>query len=368
VIVLASQGFLSLESGISLILGANIGTCVTAALSAVGRTREAVQAALVHILFNSLGVVLLLPFIQPFAEVIRVMSPVSDQVGDAARVAAEAPRQIANAHTVFNVGSAFVFIWLTGPLARLVDWIVPVRKEVAGVRPVYLEEIYLEEPDFALDQVRRELTRLGDLDRDILQRSLRVAMVGTRADVAVLRQADDDVDNLHGAIVTFLGQLSQQNLDRPQSRRLYELFGIANYLENIGDVVESSLLEDAGKRLDKGVNVSQSTMEVLRPIHEKVLWAFDRMLAGLRDGDVDAAHEAADSKAAVNSLADAATDHLAKRLVAGEPNRLPAFQIETDTTENLKRVNTLTRRIARSLLIILTNDKPRKKESAKSES
>ncbi len=191
---------------------------------------------------------------------------------------------------------------------------------------------------------------------------------GRAADVAVLRQADDDVDNLHGAIVTFLGQLSQKNLAKPQSRRLYELFAIANYMENIGDIVESSLLEDAGKRLDKGVTVSPSTMEVLRPIHEKVVWAFDRMLVGLRDGDVDAAQQAAESKAEVYSLAETATDHLAKRLVAGEPNRLPAFQIETDTIENLKRVNTLTRRVARSLLVVLAHDESSKKESVKSES
>ncbi len=350
VIVLASQGFITLESGIALILGSNIGTCVTAMLSAVGRPREAVQAAVVHVLFNSLGVLVLAFFVAPFAQFVRFVSPVSDQTDAAMRIAAESPRQIANAHTIFNVGNAFFFIWLTGPLARLVDRLVPVRKKAGGIRPAYLEDYYLEEPAFALDQVRRELVRLAELDRDNLQRVLRVATMGTRADVASLRRADDDVDNLYGAIITFLGRLSQCNLAKPQSIEVYQFIGIANYLENFGDVIESNLLEDAGKRLNKGVAVSPSTMDVLRPIHEKVVWAFERMLDGLRNGDSGAAQEAADSKAVVNELADAATEHLAKRLVAGEPNRLVAFQIETDTIENFKRLNTLTRRIARSIL------------------
>ncbi len=336
VIVLASQGLISLESGIGLILGANIGTCFTALISALGRPREAVQAAWVHIVFNAGGVLLWMFFIAQFADVVRSFSPPGD-----------APRQIANAHTLFNLGNAVLFIWFTGPLAKLADWIVPKRPKAEGIQPMYLDAMYLEQPALALDQVRRELVRLAELDRAMLHRTLTVVTEGSREDVAALARADDDVDILYGAIITYLGKLSQNDLVDPQPTQLYEYIGIANYLENFGDVIETNLLDDAKKRLKLGVSVSSSTLKMLRPIHEKVCWAFERALEALRSRDESAARDAANSKDAVNQLADKATAHLAKRLVASEPNRLAAFQVETDIIENLKRLNTLTRRIAR---------------------
>jgi len=110
------------------------------------------------------------------------------------------------------------------------------------------------------------------------------------------------------------------------------------------------VLSDAVKRMRLAVVVSPATIDVLRTVHEKVCWAFDRALQALRDGDQVAAHAAAESKIEVNESAEKATSHLAKRLVAYEPNRLAAFKVETDIIENLKRINTLTRRIARLVL------------------
>ena len=350
VIVLASQGLISLESGIGLIYGSNIGTCVTAIIAAFGRPREAVQAAWIHVVFNIGGVLLWMFFIPQFAQFVRSISPTARYLEEAARLVADTPRQIANAHTLFNVGNAVLFIWFTGPMARLVDWIVPPREEPAGISPRYLNKMFLEHPAMALDQVRRELVRLAELDRDVLKQSLGVATVGNQLDFARLRRAEEDIDTLYGAIIKYLALLSQGNLVDPQSTQLHQYIAIANYLENVGDVVENNVLIDAVKRIRLGVVVSPSTIDVLRTVHEKVCWAFDRALDALRDGNQGAANEAVESKTKVNELSEKATSHLAKRLIAYEPNRLAAFTVEADIIENLKRINTLTRRIARVLI------------------
>ncbi len=347
VIVLASQGLISLESGIGLVFGANIGTCVTAIISAFGRPREAVQAAWIHVVFNVCGVLIWMFFIPQFAQVVRGISPASEYLEGSARLAADTPRQIANAHTLFNIANTFLFIWFTSPLAMLVNRIVPERKDPKGVFPKFLDEMFLEQPAIALDQVRRELARLAELDREMLMRSIDVITIGTQQDIALLRRAKEDVDTLHGAIITYLALLSQKNLVAPQSTQLYQYIGIANYLENVGDVIENNVLIDAAKRIRLGILVSPTTITVLLTVHQKVSWAFDRLLVALRDCDPLAAREAVESKTEVNDLADTAASHLAKRLVAYEPNRLAAFRIESDTIENLKRINTLTRRIAR---------------------
>ena len=351
VIVLASQGMISLETGIGLCFGTNIGTCMTAIISAIGRSREAVQAAWVHVVFNVGGVVLWMFFIYQFADLVRAMSPVSENVELSDRVAADTPRQIANAHTLFNVGNALLFIWFTGPLARLVNWLVPVDPRPAGVAAKYLDEMLLEQPAMALDQIRRELVRMGGFVSDVLDKTLDVVLKGSADNIKSLSKSDDDIDRLHGQIISYLGKLSQQDLVAPQPKTLHEFVGIANYLENMGDVIDKNFMENARKRIAGNLGVSPSTTAVLKPIEQEVLQAYKQALTALETGDRSSALEAIESKEKVNQLADVATEHLAKRLVASEPNRLAAFKLETDVIENLKRLNTLTRRIARLVLI-----------------
>jgi phosphate:Na+ symporter len=290
-------------------------------------------------------------FISQFADLIRTMSPVSEDVELSAKVVANTPRQIANAHTLFNVGNALIFIWFTGPLARLVNWLVPVAPNPSGVAAKYLDEFLLEQPAMALDQIRRELVRMGGFVNDLLEKTLDVILKGNIENIKILSKSDDDIDRLHGQIISYLGKLSQQDLVVPQPKTLHEFVGIANYLENIGDVIDKNLMENARKRIASNIGVSPSTMAVLRPIEQEVLQAFGQALTALETGDRSSALEAIESKEKVNQLADVATEHLAKRLVASEPNRLTAFKIETNVIENLKRLNTLTRRIARTVLI-----------------
>lgn len=356
VIVLASQALISLESGIGLILGANIGTCVTAFISAIGRPREALQAAWVHILFNVAGVLIWVPFIAQLADLVRLISPVAETADALARAAADTPRQIANAHTLFNVSNLLVFIFFTGPLSRLVDRIVPPRPEIPGIQPMYLDEFFLEQPALALDQARRELVRLGELVRSMLQRSFRVATRGTEKEIVALSHADDDVDTLYEAVIRYLGKLSQRDLIQPQPNQLSQFVGIANYLENIGDVIETDLLPAASKRRGTGLVLSTSTLERLEPIHEQVCWSLEKALAALETGDRQDAVDAIETKGIVNDLAEEATKHVAKRLVADEPNRMEAFQIETDIIEQYRRVNTYARRIARLSLEVTADD------------
>ncbi|MGB5738028.1 MAG: Na/Pi cotransporter family protein [Woeseia sp.] len=347
VIVLASQGLLTLETGIGLIFGANIGTCITAFISAIGRPREALQAAWAHVVFNVAGVLLWMFFIAQFAEVVRVISPVSDTLSGVARAAADTPRQIANAHTIFNVGNLLLFIWFTGPLGRFVSWLVPPRPLPPGIQPMYLDELYLEQPALALDQARRELLRVGGLAQAMLRESLHLVTKGREKEIVAISRADEDIDVLYAEVIRFLGKLSQQDLINKQPKQLSDLIAIANYVENIGDMMEKEMQSVAHKRMSADLYISPVTLEKLQPLYEEVCRSFDKALTALETGEQQAALDAIESKAAVNELADAATAHVAKRLVADEPKRLEAFQIETDIIENYLRINTYIRRIAR---------------------
>ena len=347
VIVLASQGLISLESGIGLILGANVGTCVTAFASAVGRPREAMQAAWVHVIFNIAGVLIWILFIEQLADFIRTVSPVSQHLQGFERLAADTPRQIANAHTLFNFANLALFIWFTGMLAALVDRIVPPRPAPEGVRPRFLDDYFLNESALALDVVRRELVHLAELVNAMIKSALPAALHGADRDAALLSEADNDVDSLYSEIIRYLGKLSQRGLVAKQPQQLNDFVGIANYLENIGDVIEKDLLPIAAKRRRLNIAVSEETEAKLTALEKAVCEAFEQAISAIASGDADEAVDVLESKAVVLDLAEEASAQLALRLAEGAADQLDAFQVETDIIEIYRRINTLSRRIAR---------------------
>lgn len=135
-IALAEDGLLTLPAGIALALGANIGTCVTALLAALGKPVEALRAALVHTLFNVIGVALWLPFIGVLAALATAISPASGASDAQDAIASAVPRQLANANTLFNVINTILFIGLTGRFARLAERLAPARERVESAPPV----------------------------------------------------------------------------------------------------------------------------------------------------------------------------------------------------------------------------------------
>ncbi|MGI9326542.1 MAG: Na/Pi cotransporter family protein, partial [Pseudomonadales bacterium] len=164
-IVMAAEGLMSLPAGIALALGANIGTCATALLAALGKPVTAKRAAAAHVLFNILGVIVWLPIIGLLAQLATAASPSHPELIGAARMAEEVPRQIANAHTIFNVANTMVFIFFTGVIARIVEKLVPERIEETKeiISPKFLDGDLLATPSLAMQAALFEGHRLGQI-------------------------------------------------------------------------------------------------------------------------------------------------------------------------------------------------------------
>lgn len=341
IIVLATQGLISLEAGIALVLGANVGTCVTVVLSALGKPREAMQAAVAHVIFNLLGALLWVFFIPLLAGLARWMAFAAEgEPGDT-------PRQIANAHTIFNSANALIFIWLTTPLARLIERLVPSRPpEINVTQPQYLDQLYLEQPAMAIDQVRRELARLGSMSRKMTGISLETLVSGSAEDLKQLQHRDQEVDELHAHIISYLSKLALRDLIEGQPEQIHGLIAAANYIENIGDVIESGLVADGYKRLQRGVTVSTETRSLLEALHEQMCRSLDQALEALAEQDVEKAQAVKNSKAAFNASLEQLREHLNERLIADRPQRLDHFRIEVSVIDHFKRIHTLSRRIA----------------------
>lgn len=350
VIAMASQGLLSLPAGIALILGSNIGTCITAILAAIGRPREAQRASLVHLTFNVLGVLIWFLFIPQLAQLATWISPHIENVTGIAQRAAETPRQIANAHTIFNVTSTVLFIGFATQFARLVEWLVPDRPlaEEDELRARYLAEDLISTPSLALDLARREILNVGSRVKRMMREILPAMLTGNGVQLDEVERMDEAVDALHGHIITYLGRISQNQLSEGQTDELIRLMEAANDLENIGDIIETNLTALGRRRIEHGVRISEPTQQVIRNFHESVSEALDSALHAITEKDEDVAKRVIAMKPAINQLAESASAHEATRLVIPLPNRLHSYAVETDMLENLKRVYYFCKRMARA--------------------
>lgn len=350
VIVMATQGFISLPAGIALSFGCNIGTCVTALLASIGKPREALRAAAVHVLFNVLGVLAWIAFIDQLAQLVVWLSPVATGLEGADKLAAETPRQIANAHTIFNIANTLIFIGFTTQLARLVERLFPDRPQVEGdtVRARYLDAELLPTPSLALDRARLEILHMGERVTEMMRAILPAMLRGSRESLRAVEEMDDPVDVLHGYIITYLGKISQAALTEAETQELIVLMEATNSLENVGDVIETNLVTLGRQRIEDNVYMSEPTMRVIGNFHSAVSRAFDEALLAVTQRNHRAARLVLSMKTDINRLASSASRHQAERLVAAAPNRLRAYSVEVDMLANLRRVYFFARRMARA--------------------
>ncbi len=364
IIALALQGLISLEGGIALAFGANVGTCVTAGLAAIGKSREAVRVAVAHVAFNIMGVLVFVWFIPIFADIVRTISPASPNLSGIERLAAETPRQIANAHSIFNVGIAFLFLPFAGVFARFCEWVVkdrPIDLE-AIIRPQYLDKELLSTPSLALDRARLEIAHLATHVERMVDAILPTALTGSASELQSIAEMDANVDDLHGHIVTYLGKISVRTLSEDETDTLMRLFTIVKELEEIGDIVETGMVMLGLRRIAENITVSAPTLERITDYHRQVQIAFELMSTALKEEDATAVKNLKAMKQDIARIAEQTARHEVQRLSADEPNRLQTYTREIETIDYLTDIFRHCRRIAKTIKL---PPKQKKKKSSK---
>ncbi len=326
-IALASEGHLPLAGAVAIVLGANIGTCAAALMASTGARPEAKRVAAAHIAFKVLGVLFIFPFIDPFT---RWVATTAGDVG----------RQIANAHTVFNVGISALFLPFQALASRLIVTLVPEEEE--GDNPFktrYLDERSLDQPALATGQATREALRMAD----VVQGMYRDAMAVFRADSQELledvERRDDQVDYLEREIKLFLTRLGRETMSADLSRRAVALLTFNANLENIGDIIDKNLMELARKKLYQGRRFSEAGEAEIVEFHALVGKNLERAIAAFAANDRSLAQEILDQRPVVRQRErELRESHLA-RLRAGLSESLETSEIHLDVLTNLKRIS-----------------------------
>ena len=335
-ISLGQSGLMPLEGALPIILGANVGTAATALVASLGANTEARRVAIAHAGFKLGGVLLFLPLLAPFSALVAGTSP-------------DIPRQIANAHTLFNVALALLFLPTAHWAADFITRSVPERRTSEG-GAIYLNAQTLDTPAVALGQAVRETLRLGD----VVVRSLKDSLtVFERNDVALMREVvarDDVIDRLEEDIKQFLIQLGGQSLTEEQAERETALIFVIANLEEIGDVIEKNLMELAEKKIRGGHVFSQQGWAEIADLHGKVLENLELALSALAAQDTSIAEKVIRHKSRINVLERQWRQTHIARLHEGLPETIDTSSLHLDLLANLKRANSLTAGIAYAVL------------------
>ncbi len=322
-----------LRIAIPVILGCNIGTCITAWIASLGTSLPAKRVAWAHYLFKIGGVILVLPFLAWLPDLVRWAS------GGLGTGESDIGRQIAWAHTFFNLFVAIAFLPLLTQFAALVKKIKKGAEPEILRDPLFLDPRIFHSPAMALEMARKEITRMGRITLDMLHASLGYLKKHERGGKKHVMELESIVDGLANSINTYLSKLSQVPLTFEQSEQLVGFMHAVNDIERIGDHAEN-IMYLALNKMESGEGFSGSAAVELDDLSDTVFEMYEGIVDAFESQDAPAAVHFQDLEHHVDEMASKYRDNHLKRLNRGECNGTVGV-IYLDTLGNLERIGDL---------------------------
>jgi len=304
---LAVTGQVSYAAAIPIIMGQNIGTCVTALLSSVGTNKNAKRAAVVHLMFNVIGVVVLLA---AFCIVKAVFAPAILQ-------APATMYGIAVAHSCFNVICTALLLPCGGLLEKLAVRLVPDGPREMAEQPVELDERLLATPPLALQQCRAVAEEMAACAAEALNRGLDAFSTYTPELAEGIRRDEKRCDRYEDALGTYLVRLSTQQMGAAESEEATELLKTIGDFERISDHAVN-VLESAEELRTKGLTFSKTAQRELDVLSKAVRDILALALRAFREKDMDAAGQVEPLEQVIDDLKEQMRTRHILRLQQGQ--------------------------------------------------
>ena len=304
---LAVTGQVSYAAAIPIIMGQNIGTCVTALLSSVGTNKNAKRAAVVHLMFNVIGVVVLLT---AFCIVKAVFAPSILQMPTTMY-------GIAVAHSCFNVICTALLLPCGGLLEKLAVRLVPDGPQEKAEQPVELDERLLATPPLALQQCRAVAEEMAACAAEALNRGLDAFSAYTPELAEGIRRDEKRCDRYEDALGTYLVRLSTQQMGAAESEEATELLKTIGDFERISDHAVN-VLESAEELRTKGLTFSKTAQRELDVLSKAVRDILALALRAFREKDMDAAGQVEPLEQVIDDLKEQMRTRHILRLQQGQ--------------------------------------------------
>ena len=264
VLLLANQDLLPLPITLYIILGCNIGACATAMLASMTGKKDAKRAALIHLLFNIIGTVII--YIALFVA--------GDQIVELIKsISADNGRFVANAHTLIKIAQVIMLFPFTGWLVKMTYLIVPGEDQKVGYRESYqlkyIGDKVVFNPATAVVEVIKELERMSSLAEENLNRAMNALITLDEEDIEEVYEVEKNINFLNHAITDYLVKINQTTLPIEDLNSLGALFHVVNDIERIGDHAEN-VADAARQRKEEGVSISKEAQKELGDMLEMV--------------------------------------------------------------------------------------------------
>ena len=322
---LASTGAVSYGAAIPIIMGQNIGTCITAMLSSIGTTRNAKRAALVHFAFNLIGAAV---WLTVFCLVKAILAPIfltqaADLMG------------IAVVHSMFNILCTLLMLPFSQVLEQMVCRILPDAK--VPEKEKELDERLLGSPALALNQCRQVLSNMAELSIRAFRDSAACVLNYDKVIADRIREAENNTDHLEDLISTYLLKLTSRHLGDEESVKATEYLKLIGDYERIADHAVN-ILESAEEIVNKNVEFSEDAVDEYRTICAAVTEILNLSFSAFSEEDIEAARKTEPLEEVIDMLKeDLRTRHFL-RLQRGECSVAAGF-VWSDLLTNLERVS-----------------------------
>ncbi len=297
--VLAASGVFGADYSVAIsicipfILGANIGTTITAQLAAIRTNVNARRAAWAHTLFNVFGAFICYWFVGLIGKWTIIVSPWQLSATTVAM-------SIAIAHTAIKTFEAVVFLPLSDVLAKVATFLVK-DKGPADEKPVILERRLLDTPVLALSQARLEIIRMAQIAKKAIVRSVKGLILDDKDRIQSVAAIEDTIDEFQHEITTYLIELSRKQLSDEVSIELPVLLHTVNDLERVGDHAVN-IVELAERKIEQKINFSECAVKEAEELFTQINEMIDLVILALENSDKDAARSALENEKNLNKM------------------------------------------------------------------
>lgn len=354
IIMLATQGLVTLDAAIPLLLGANIGTSITAALASISTGREAKRVALAHTLFKVFGVVLFVWWIPYFADFIRMISPKATAgLTGISHLADEVPRQVANAHTVFNVALTLIVLPFTNIAAKWIERILPDVKEDeenGDLKTKYLEDSLISTPALALNLAKAEIILMATKVQKMVGEVLPAFLKNTSQVLDTIKDQETEINFMNIKISKYLMKISQESFSEERADEIFQMMHSITELEQIGDIVAKNLIPLAEKKIDLNINFSKEGQVEIEDYHLRTMKQISRAIEVFKDVNLEDAQRMKKKHKKYRLMELELRRTHFDRLRDEVPESIESSQIHLELIDLLKRISSNATNIARIFL------------------